>query len=98
MRYILEMDEEQAQLTKKALTFYARIITGQWNMIGEECLDSSDEDYAIKKDCLNKALSGLRKIAYPESYGAIIEEEHCKSWETYEMLVNIWRSVTQIGA
>jgi len=91
MKYILEMDEEQAILTKSALEFYARIIIGQWNMIGELCLDLHDEGYAKKKDALDEGMYDLRKIVYPDlpkgaSYGVTSKEKSCLVWEIYQVL------------
>lgn len=91
MKYILEMDEEQAILTRKALEFYARIIIGQWNMIGELCLDIHDKEYAEKKAELDEGMYALRRIVYPDlptgaSYGVTSKEKSCLVWEICQVL------------
>lgn len=92
-KYVLEMDEEQVVTINAALEFYARIMVGQWQEIGERCLDLADDDYCDKKEKLDKGLAKLRPIAFPDlpadlsaSRGVTAVDKALSAWEIYEVL------------
>lgn len=89
-KYIIEVDDEQADIIRNSLEFYARILIGQWQEIGYHCLDLRDEDYVHKFDCLKKGLGALRPFAFPDlppnldsSYGVTNRPVPCRAWEIY---------------
>lgn len=91
LQYVLEMDEEQAQIITAALEFYARISAGQWNELAELVLDIRDDEYCEKRDALANGLTELRRIAFPDlpsnaSYGVASNPDACRAWELYTVL------------
>lgn len=92
-KYVLEMDEEQADIVKDALEFYTRILIGQWQELGYKCLDMKDIDYRQKLTALKEGLRKLRPIAFPElpadlsaSYGVTSRVLPCRAWEIYTVI------------
>ena len=91
LQYVLEMDEEQAQILTAALEFYARMSIGQWSELAELVLDMRDNDYCEKRDALANGLKKLRRIAFPDlgdtaSYSVASNPYTCRAWEFYTVL------------
>ena len=91
-KYILELDEKQANILQGACEFYARVRMGQWGVIPRACVDLRDEDYCGKvQDCTDILLKA-RKTVYPElmdaghSYGVGKFEDGDMAWELYEVV------------
>ena len=90
MKYVLEMNEEQAAIVQKALEFYARMRMGQWGELPGICIDIRDSDYCEKEEYMKPLLELARRKAYPElahafghSYGVGKFEDADYAWETY---------------
>lgn len=107
-KYRLELTDEQAKITLKALELYSRLRNGQWTELVDLCLDLNDDDYARKKfDLLIPELMHLRKQVYPElppqwgtSYGIGKFEDADLAWEIHEVLRNriAWAEHPEGGA
>ena len=95
MRYVLDMNEEQANIVDKALELYTRLRIGQWRELLDLCVPLSDEDYCKKSDALIPVLLEARQIPYPEltsnpghSFGVGKFEDADLAWEVHEVLRN----------
>lgn len=90
-KYILEMNEDQAQILTDALEFYARMSIGQWKELADISLDMRDDEYFEKREALVNGLKKLRAIAYPElpydgSYSVTAKPLACLAWELYTVM------------
>ena len=68
-KYVLEMDEEQAEITIKALDFWMRMKLGQWKELIELCLSFADydvEEYLRRGENAEKLLLKARSEIMPE--------------------------------
>ena len=69
-KYILELNEEQAEIVSRACEFYARVRIGQFNEIIWHTLGSEmPEDYCGRRELAEQKLLETRRIIYPELHG-----------------------------
>ena len=90
-KYILEMNEDQAQILTDALEFYARMSIGQWNELAELVLNLDDDEYVDKERKMVNRLMKLRYIAFPDlpidaSYSVTSKPLACLAWELYTVV------------
>lgn len=90
MKYVLEMNEQQAKILQVALEFYARVRNGQWSEIPRICLDIKDKNWHEKMEDSTLFLEGARKTVYPDlmksmahSYGVGKFPDADMAWELY---------------
>ena len=94
MRYILNMNEEQAKLASRAFELFARLRAGQWMELIDLCVDFADKDFCEKRDILQAKLLDARTTAFPElhgighNYGIGKFEDGDIAWELYMVLRN----------
>ena len=94
-KYILSLDEEQANLLSHACDFYARMRMGQWQELVSECLEFNTNDFCEQRDRMEQLLLEVRAEAMPElmacfshSYGVGKFHDADLVWEIYEVLRN----------
>lgn len=93
-KFILELNEEQAQTVAQACEFFARIKMGQFQEIPFLLLSNelSGGDYCRKRELANKYLLDARKAIYPElngighSYGVGKFEDADRAFDVYQVL------------
>lgn len=73
MKYVLTMNEEQAQTVLSALDFYMRMRMGQWDELRMLCFqapvltaDDSISKYRTLSDIIDEKLFEVRQIVMPE--------------------------------
>ena len=68
-KYMLTMNEEQADITIKALDLYTRLRIGQWEELAELCIyfePKNIDDYCEKRDTAREILLAARRVVMPE--------------------------------
>lgn len=69
MKYVLTMNEEQAQTVLSALDFYMRMRIGQWDELRMLCFQAPIDNiskYRMLSDTIDEKLFEVRQIVMPE--------------------------------
>ena len=98
-KYVLTMNEEQAQTVISALDFYMRMRIGQWDELRYLCFNEPIEDvskYRMLADTIDEKLFEVRQIVLPEltrgaSYGVY-------KFENTERAVNVLKAIRSARA
>ena len=97
-KYVLEMNEEQARITAKALDFYIRMRIGQWKELVDVCYSMKNEDYLEKKDMLEHILLSARNILMPELNKTFSQSYGVFNFEDTERAFNVMKAVRSCTA
>lgn len=93
-KYILTLDEEQANLVSAACEFYARIRMGQFGEIIYKCLDPqiTAEDYCKRREKAALLLDIAREAIYPDldgighSYGICKFRDADRAYDVHQVI------------